>query len=161
MALFADVRSSSRSRGAAVALAGMLGMCAIGCSTLSAERQIQRSLDNQAAAWNRGDIEQFMHGYWRSEQLTFASGGDVTRGFEPTLTRYRARYTTREQMGTLTFSELEVRRLGRRHAMVLGRWRLDRDEPVEGLFTLVLRRHGREWRIIHDHTSTGDHGRGE
>lgn len=156
----ANTRTTLPVRGTAIVLAGILAASSIGCSVRSAERRIRRSLEDQAAAWNRGDVERFMRGYWRSERLTFASGGDVTRGYEPTLARYRERYTTREQMGTLTFSDLEVRRLGRRHAMVLGRWRLERDQPVEGLFTLVMRRQGREWRIIHDHTSTGERSGG-
>ena len=50
-----------------------------------AETAIREVMQNQAAAWNRGDIDGFMAGYWRSEKLTFVSGTDVTRGWQPTL----------------------------------------------------------------------------
>ena len=56
-------------------------------------------------------------------------------------------------MGHLTFSELEPRKLGDAAALVLGRWDLDRGDPVGGVFTLVFRRESRRWVILHDHTS--------
>ena len=116
-------------------------------------QEITALLHQQAAAWNEGDIERFMASYWPSPQLTFSSGGRVTRGWQSTLDGYRKRYPTREAMGRLTFSELEVTPLGDTTALVLGRWELDRAEPVGGIFTLVLRKDARGWQIIHDHTS--------
>ncbi|MFQ5414310.1 MAG: YybH family protein [Phycisphaerae bacterium] len=114
---------------------------------------IRTLLDRQAASWNGGDIHAFMQAYHRSPDLTFSSGGTVTRGWAPTLANYRRRYPTREAMGHLTFSDLEITLLGPDAALVLGRWHLDRDEPVGGAFSLVLRRTAGAWRIIHDHTS--------
>jgi len=114
---------------------------------------IRGVLDQQADAWNRGDIETFMDTYLRSPELTFSSGGQVSRGWERTLQNYRRRYPTREAMGHLTFSDLEITELGQDAALVLGKWALDRDEPVGGVFTLVLRREAGRWVIIHDHTS--------
>ncbi len=94
-----------------------------------------------------------MDAYDRSPRLTFSSAGRVTRGWEPTLDGYRRRYPTREAMGRLTFSDLEITELGQTAALVLGQWDLDRGEPVDGVFTLVLRREAGRWVIIHDHTS--------
>lgn len=116
-------------------------------------QEITALLHEQAAAWNEGDIERFMKSYWPSSQLTFSSGGRVTRGWKRTLDGYRKRYPTREAMGRLTFSELEVTPLGDTTALVLGRWELDRPKPVGGIFTLVLRKDAGRWQIIHDHTS--------
>ena len=115
--------------------------------------EIRAVLDRQASAWNRGDIATFMDAYDRSPQLTFSSSGKVTRGWQPTLDNYYQRYPTREAMGHLTFSELEVTKLGDAAALVLGRWDLDRGDPVGGVFTLVFRRAAGRWVIIHDHTS--------
>jgi beta-aspartyl-peptidase (threonine type) len=111
-------------------------------------------LTEQDAAWNAGDLEAFMDPYWKSPDLTFSAGGKVTRGWQPTMDRYRGRYPNREAMGRLTFSELELTPLGRDAALVLGRWNLDRAEPIQGNFTLVLRREKGRWVIIHDHTSS-------
>ncbi len=115
--------------------------------------EIVRILTAQDEAWNAGDIEAFMEPYWKSPELTFSTAGKVTRGWQPTLERYRDRYPNREAMGRLSFSDLEIRPLGRKAALVLGRWRLDRQEPIQGNFTLVMRRDHRRWVIIHDHTS--------
>jgi ketosteroid isomerase-like protein len=123
--------------------------------TDSPAAQITRLLEDQATAWNRGDIEGFMAGYEPSETLRFASGGDVTRGWKSTLERYRSRYPDTATMGRLSFTELEVTPLGSDAAVVFGQWRLVRgaDSP-HGLFTLTLRKGGQGWRIIQDHTSS-------
>lgn len=94
-----------------------------------------------------------MHGYWRSDELTFVSGGDVTNGWQPTLDRYKAKYTDRAAMGQLTFSDLNVRELARDGALVSGRWHLERKEPIGGRFTLLFRIKDGRWVIVYDHTS--------
>jgi uncharacterized protein (TIGR02246 family) len=116
---------------------------------------IRAVLDAQRDAWNRGDIEGYMDGYERSEQTVFVSGDNLTRGWQTVLERYKKNYNTREKMGTLTFSDLEVTLLGKDAAVVHGRWHLQRanDEP-HGRFTLVFRRTKQGWKIIHDHTSS-------
>jgi ketosteroid isomerase-like protein len=115
---------------------------------------IRAVLNAQVAAWNRGDVEGFMGGYWRSPETVFISGDTVTRGWQTVLDRYKKGYDTREKMGTLTFSELEIKPVGREAAVVLGRWQLARagDSP-HGRFTLIFRRTAQGWRIVHDHTS--------
>jgi hypothetical protein len=114
-------------------------------------------LTTQVAAWNAGNIPGFMAGYWNDPDLTFASGGTVTLGWQPTLARYLARYDTPAKMGRLSFNETTVRLLSRDRAVVLGRWQLDREADAPwGLFTVVLARLPEGWRVIHDHTSSAD-----
>lgn len=112
-------------------------------------------LEDQAEAWNRGDLEAFMDGYWRDEGLVFTSGGRVQRGWRTTLERYRASYgESPASMGRLSFDDLEVHALQPDAAWVLGRWRLERaGGETGGVFTLVFRRIDGEWKIVHDHTS--------
>lgn len=129
------------------------GGCASSGDVASIGSTIEGTLLRQAQAWNRGDLESFMEPYWKSADLTFSSGGTVTRGWESTLDGYRQRYPSRNVMGRLTFSDLEITPLGTRAALVLGHWKLERDDPIGGVFSLVFRRdHGR-WVIVHDHTS--------
>jgi ketosteroid isomerase-like protein len=111
-------------------------------------------MNEQAAAWNRGDVEAFMRGYWNSSQLVFVSGDNVTRGWQPTLDRYKKNYNSREKMGTLKFSDLEIDVVSKNAAVALGSWSLTRagDNP-KGKFTLIFRKLNGEWRIVHDHTS--------
>ncbi len=92
--------------------------------------------------------------YSQSPQLTFSSGGKVTRGWQDTFDRYKARYPTRADMGRLHFTDLEITQVAPRAALVLGRWRLEREKPVGGNFSLVLRKDRDQWVIVHDHTST-------
>jgi ketosteroid isomerase-like protein len=123
---------------------------------------VQSVLRAQEAAWNRGDIPAFMEHYWKSDDLTFSSGGKTTRGWQATLDNYRKRYPTRVAMGQVSFQELEITPLCDTNskegaAMVLGRWQLDREnEPVGGNFTLVIRKIDGRWVIVHDHTSRAE-----
>jgi len=118
-------------------------------------KAVQAVLSAQAAAWNRGDLEGFMAGYWRSEETIFVSGDSLTRGWQTVLDRYKKNYDTREKMGTLVYSDLEITPIGTNAAIALGRWHLQRakDEP-HGRFTLIFRRTKQGWRIVHDHTSS-------
>lgn len=119
------------------------------------KKEIRRVLDEQVAAWNRGDIEGFMEGYWKSEEMTFVSGNTVSKGWQAAFDRYRKNYDTPEKMGVLSFSDLEINVLGKRAAFVKGRFTLERknDRPT-GMFTLVFRKTKAGWKVVHDHTST-------
>lgn len=151
------------------ALLGVVALimdCTISGQTATAQRdvvhgdikQVRRVLDAQVEAWNRGDIEGFMDGYMRSNETTFVSGDTVTRGWQTVLDRYRRGYDTREKMGTLAFSDLEIKALAPDHALADGRWQLTRTGETtpfaRGRFSLIFRHTRQGWRIIHDHTSS-------
>jgi ketosteroid isomerase-like protein len=109
----------------------------------------------QQAAWNRGDVEAFMDGYERAGTTTFVSGEELTRGWQTVLDRYRQRYASREQMGSLDFSELDIRPLTSSYVLADGRWRLTRaNDSPQGRFTLLFRKTGDAWRIVHDTTTS-------
>lgn len=117
-------------------------------------KAIQTVLDSQQAAWNRGDVEAFVVGYWHSNDLTFSGSIGVSRGWDSVLARYKKNYPDRAAMGQLDFSDLEFRFLGPDAALVLGRWHLKREkDDVGGVFTLVWQRFPDGWKIVHDHTS--------
>lgn len=123
-----------------------------------AETDIRRLLANQVEAWNKGDLEGFMAGYWHSPDLTFFSGATITKGWEPTLERYQRRYKGEgKEMGHLEFLELNVDSLDGKAAVVTGKWQLTMSDGKKpgGLFTLILKRMPEGWRIVHDHTSGG------
>lgn len=119
--------------------------------------EIQAVLDGQAAAWSRGDIPGFMAGYWKSDELRFASGGAITYGWQQTLENYQAGYVGPEAMGTLGFSHLDIKVLSKRYALVFGRWEIAREMmDIGGLFTLLFEKREAGWRIIAGHTSSDD-----
>jgi ketosteroid isomerase-like protein len=120
-----------------------------------AERAIQAVLEAQVRAWNKGNIEEFMQGYWRSDSLRFASGAAVKRGWNTTLDRYKKSYSTAAAMGRLAFSDVEITVFSADAALVFGRWALQREgDRPNGLFTLTFRKTAEGWKIIHDHTSS-------
>jgi uncharacterized protein (TIGR02246 family) len=133
-----------------------LALAALPLFALSSEQEIRGVLDDQVAAWNRGDIPVFMEGYDKSEATTFV-GSAITKGHAQVLARYLERYPTREKMGTLRFSDIEIRLLGIDYASVIGRYHLDRAQAAggdaAGIFTLLFHKTDRGWKIILDHTS--------
>jgi len=119
------------------------------------KRTIQQVLDEQTAAWNKGDLQGFMKGYRKSDRLTFFSGDKKTTGWQATLDRYQKKYQGEgKEMGQLTFSEIAIDLLGPDAALVRGRFTLvlGGSKPT-GLFTLILKKLPEGWRIVHDHTS--------
>jgi beta-aspartyl-peptidase (threonine type) len=136
-----------------------LALTAVILAAPPAPSAVRGVLDAQVEAWNRGDLEAFMAGYWRSPDLVFCSGATVTKGWDETLARYRKRYQSEgREMGRLRFDSVEVVPLGEGAALARGAWRLvmsDGKEP-HGLFTLLLRPVDGAWRIVHDHTSQGE-----
>jgi uncharacterized protein (TIGR02246 family) len=121
------------------------------------DSEIRAILSASESAWNRGDLVTFASYYEDSPQTTFI-GREVTRGgIRAILERYRKAYPTRDAMGTLTFSEIEVRPLAKGVALATGKYSLKRTAggggDASGRFTLVVRKTGSGWRIIHDHSS--------
>ena len=118
------------------------------------QADIVSKLMAQQSDWNKGDLDAFMKVYWNSEKLTFASGGKVTRGYQATLDGYKAKYSTKEKLGTLTFDNLDFQRLADRVMLVLGTWYLERgDDSIGGNFSLIWQKIDDQWLIVHDHTS--------
>ena len=142
-----------------VALLALCALPAVLClhaQPTPAETVIRSVLDSQQAAWNRGDVEAFMSGYEASDSIRFV-GATITRGYRHVLENYHRRYSSKEKMGQLTFSAIEVVPLGAEYASVLGKWHLDRSPEaggeVGGFFTLLFRKTDNGWKIILDHTS--------
>lgn len=142
----------------------LLGLAAAfaGCrSTPSGGREADRQailevLEDQVRSWNRGDLEGFMRGYLDSAGITFFSGRSALRGHATLLERYRKNYASEgKEMGLLAFEDLDVEVLAPDAALVRGRWRVRTSkEELGGLFTLLFRRFGSGWRVVHDHTSS-------
>lgn len=118
---------------------------------------IRAVLDAQVTAWNAGQLEDFMQGYWNSPELTFVSAGRKLMGYDATLDRYRRTYQSDgKEMGKLTFGDLEIMPLGSDTAFVRGQYQLVMSDARElgGRFTLVFRSFAEGWKVIHDHTSS-------
>jgi uncharacterized protein (TIGR02246 family) len=127
-----------------------------GAQNANSNDTLRQMLDAQTAAWNRGDLEGFMNGYWKSPELTFYSGDTIFKGWDATLERYRQRYQAPgKEMGKLNFTDETVQRFGPDGAVVSARWHLvfSNGDKKEGLTTVVCKRFANGWRIIHDHSS--------
>lgn len=127
-------------------------------------KAVRAVLEAQAAAWNKGDLDGFMAGYWNSPDLTFISGGTLTKGWKATKERYEKRYKADgKEMGALTFSDLHVEVLSPTAAMVRGKFELvfaketdPKKKTASGRYTLIVKKIDGAWKVTHDHTSADD-----
>lgn len=118
------------------------------------EKEILQVLHQQAKAWNNGDLKGYMNGYWKNDSLKFIGRNGITTGWEATLKNYEKGYPTKEKMGTLKFSEVQVKMLGKKHAYVIGKWELAREKDTpKGIYTLIFEKFKEGWRCISDHTN--------
>jgi len=125
-------------------------------SQQSPREQVRKLLDDQTAAWNRGDLVGFMHGYDNSSELTFFSGDNIAKGWDATLARYRQRYQGEgKEMGHLSFTDAEIQVLGPSSAVFTARWHLamTNGKKLEGLTTVICKLTKDGWKIVHDHSS--------
>ncbi len=117
------------------------------------EKDILNVLQTQQQAWNNGDLETFMKGYWKSDSLMFIGSGGVTYGWQNTLDNYKKTYPSKGKMGTLEFSDIQVKMLGEEYASVFGKWKLIRENDApNGIYTLVFQKFRDGWKIISDHS---------
>jgi len=123
--------------------------------TAADRKAILQVMDAQTQAWNSGDLDQFMQGYWQSDSLRFIGSGGITYGWQNTLDRYRKRYPDAAARGTLRFEILTVDVTGKDAAFVIGRFFLTRPQQgdTSGYFTLFWRKIAGKWKIVVDHTS--------
>lgn len=119
------------------------------------EKAIRSVLEAQVTAWNKGDLDGFMAGYWNDDKLFYISGGKSVEGWKPLKERYQKAYQADgKEMGKLTFSELHVEAFGPDAALVRGKWEVKmKEETVGGWFTLAFRKFTDGWKVTHDHTS--------
>ena len=117
---------------------------------------IHAVLDKQVVDWNRGDLEAFANGYKNSPDILFM-GSKISRGYAQMMDRYRKGFSTREKMGTISFTGLEVQPLDERFATVTGNFHLERTPAgggnADGYFLLVFEKTPAGWKIIRDDTT--------
>jgi beta-aspartyl-peptidase (threonine type) len=122
-------------------------------------RAVRAVLDRQVTDWNKGDLDGFLAGYWKSPKVVFQSAGQRHDGWEAMRERYRRRYQAEGRaMGRLAFSGLDVEPLGPEAVLARGRWQLTMPDGTTpgGLFTVIFRKFPEGWKIVHDHTSADE-----
>lgn len=123
----------------------------------SAEEQITQTLQTQTQAWNRGDLEGFMQGYWQSDSLLFIGKSGLTYGWQQTLNNYKKNYPDSRAMGQLHFDEITIRPVSGEEAyFVVGRWHLKREKEkgdLGGYFSLLWEKKDGKWVVVADHSS--------
>ena len=118
------------------------------------ETEVRNVLAKQNAAWNRGDVDAFMVGYWENDSLMFIGKSGVTYGYKNTLANYKKNYPDTTAMGKLTFTLIKVKQLSSEYFHVTGKYYLTRTiGDASGHFTLVFRKINGKWLIISDHSS--------
>jgi ketosteroid isomerase-like protein len=118
------------------------------------EAAIRSIMANQVDAWNKGNIDAFMKGYWNDDSLVFIGKSGPSYGYNHALANYKKNYSGPDQMGKLFFDLLKVKRLSAEYYFVIGKWFLKRKAgDIDGIYTLLFRKINGQWRIVVDHTS--------
>ncbi len=141
----------------------LLALCAAiawaACGSASADdppADIRAVIGRMQDAWNRGDFEGYMQGFW-NPGVTFVSGGKIITGWQATLDHYKRDYATPERRGRLTFCDLQVQMLAPDAAQLVGHYDLERPvSPQHGVNTRLFRRIGGRWVIALNHVSSLD-----
>ena len=116
--------------------------------------QIQHVMDRQQEAWNQGNLEDYMNGYWKSDSLRFIGKRGITYGWQPTLDNYKKGYPNADAMGRLQFPNLSMEIMGDSSAYVIGKWQLFRTvDTLSGHYSLLWKRMDNQWLIVADHSS--------
>jgi ketosteroid isomerase-like protein len=118
-------------------------------------QEVNNILAVQEKAWNEGNIDAFMQGYWKNDSLKFVSNKGVVYGWQNTYERYKKNYPDRATMGILKFELVSKEQMGKEVYFVVGKWFLKREEKgdIGGYFTLIFRKIKGKWYIVADHTS--------
>ena len=120
----------------------------------SSEKAIRQVMADQATAWNRGSIDDFMKGYWDNDSLVFVGKSGPTYGYKQTLANYKSHYDSPDKMGKLFFTLLSIKELSPEYCFVIGKWLLKRKAgDVGGTYTLLFRKIAGRWQVVVDHTS--------
>lgn len=115
---------------------------------------IRKILANQTIQWNKGNIEAFMNGYWKSDSLLFVGKSGPKYGYREALANYKKGYPDTATMGKLAFDILKIQSLSPNTYFVLGKWMLKRSiGDVSGYYTLLFRKINNQWVIAVDHSS--------
>ena len=115
---------------------------------------ILKVLEDQRIAWNSGDIEGYMQGYWKSDSLRFVGKNGVRYGWNETLSSYKKGYPTKTEMGSLTFNVISLEPFSETSAFMIGKWSIARAEnSVSGHFMLIWKKIAGKWLITADHSS--------
>ena len=118
------------------------------------ELNIRNILAQQSEAWNKGNIEGFMKGYWENDSLMFIGKKGLTYGWNNTLNKYKKNYPDEKAMGQLIFTIIKLKALSNQYQEVIGKWHLKREEgDLEGHFTLLFQKIKGQWVIVMDHSS--------
>jgi hypothetical protein len=115
---------------------------------------ILETLHNQEIAWNEGNVEKFMEGYWKSDSMQFIGSKGINFGWQTTLNNYKRNYPDTAAMGKLRFDILKVNPISADAAFLTGKFYLKRSiGDLNGIFTLVFRKIDGQWLVVYDHTS--------
>lgn len=117
----------------------------------SAEAGIRLVMEAQEMAWNKHDLEGFMEGYWKSEQLKFYGSNGLTLGWNQTLANYKRNYLTSAESGTLNFVINDISKIKGDSYWVMGEYHLKRQVgDADGVFMIIFKKIDGEWKIVAD-----------
>lgn len=128
--------------------------CSVSFSQSKDETAIRNVLKKQQNEWNKGDLENYMQGYWKNDSVMFIGKSGITYGWQKTLDNYKKGYPDKDAMGKLNFTLLQIKPISPVYYFVVGKWYLQRTAgDLQGSFTLLFKKINGKWLIVADHSS--------
>lgn len=122
------------------------------------EKEVRAAFDRLVEGIEQVDADKVMSVYENSDRtLFFNYNGTATIGWETMLKNRKSSYANRTNVD-LDVTGLRVEMLGPASAYVTCKWKQTQDykgelEASTGRMTLVFKKIGKDWKIVHLHTS--------
>ncbi len=113
---------------------------------------IMTAMNNSADEWNKGDLDDFMKMYTDSSTMMCPTG---PVGLSSIRQLYETKYFNGKMpKQNLHYSEMKVTMLGKKYALLTGKFTLSGNNLPErsGVYSLVMILTKNGWKILHDHS---------
>lgn len=116
--------------------------------------QILADQDKLVECWNNGDLDGYMDMQWKSDSVIFMGKRSITYGWDNIYDVYKRGYPTKETMGKLTLTVIQLEKLSPTAAFMIGKYEVEADRGNQsGHFNLLLKKIDGKWLVTVDHSS--------
>ena len=117
------------------------------------KKEIKETLIKCGEDWSRGDLKAYLDIYWKSDELQFIGPKGLIYGYDNVYELYSKRYTSKEEMGTLSLKILDIKYLSKHLYSVTGTYFITRKKmDSTGIYSLVFKKIEDKWVVVSDHT---------
>lgn len=118
------------------------------------EKEIYEQMTKMLDAWNRHDLDAYLDGFLRSDDIVLVVEGESIRGWDLLSKAFHSGYPNPSEMGTVTFDRMQVQMLGPDLGFVLVWYTIAFPKKKQfGTDTIIMKKVAAGWREMSSHTS--------